>query len=954
MAIGGIMATLQRQKALKCFTSVTAIENSARCVYETIAQLSASEVTPDTLQESAILLPDDVLKDKVCDLALIYREYLTFLTGKGYLDESKYLALLPERIRAEKSLNGANVFFLAFSSFTAQAMQSVRASIEKATDVIGIFCGGDEEIYTNSARDLFYRVCKEYGATKFLNLGLPIGGEAEILRKGLYRLEGVNADKTPTDRIRIFEGKDVNEEVEYTAIQIKKLLAEKNLHYRDFAVLIPDTSTYSLPIRRTFKDYNLPFFFDEKKSLKKHPLSGFILSALEAVDERFSAQSVQALAQNYFFGESDEYRNYLLKFGNFRGGALKPLRENEIFDMDAVKDGKDRLLKATKNLKRRGQGREFCSAIRVLMQDFEAEKRLQKLQEEIEDVAYQGYLSQIFVALQKVLDEAELLTSDREMSVAEFQGILSEGLNATELSLIPLKTDAVFIGDISASRIEKVQVLFALGMTEDVPRITDDTALVSDKEIARLSEVKTRIEPTVAQVNLRTRESVSLNLCTFIDRLYLSYPLGSDGKTPALSETLRYIKGLFKTPKGELRAEKGMTEEDFVYACSAELPAVRRRFVERDLYNAKKTDSRRRALSLEEALYRLGKGNEINGVGRGQVSVERGEELFFRAGKISPTTLESYFNCPFKNFLTQGLKLKEREETIVLALDTGNFVHAILEKLTAEIEKLETETEARAFARKVGEELLKSPLYSAQADTASGKYSTEALLKEGETVAVAVYRQIKGSAFQVKGVEKVISSGEFNGKIDRMDVTDKYVRIVDYKTGAIKADAEDYYTGRKIQIQLYMSEVKGDLIPAGVFYFPAKVEYKTEADSTGRYRMIGYMNGDLDALKAGDTSLKDGEMSEFFEARLDENKKLEKVMSKEDFELFLSYSTAVARRAKEELKDGFVVATPYEGVCDYCAYGGACGRNCEEKARKATNVKPQKIAELMREKESEE
>ena len=946
MAIGGIMATLQRQKALKCFTSVTAIENSARCVYETIAQLSASEVTPDTLQESAVLLPNDVLKDKVCDLALIYREYTAFLQEKGYLDESKYLALLPERIRAEKSLHGANVFFLAFSSFTSQAMQSVRAAIEKATDVIGIFCGGQEEIYTNDARDLFYRVCKEYGRTEFLNLGAPIGGDAEILRKGLYHLESLRGEKTLTDGIRLFEGKDANEEVEYIAVQIKKLLDQKKLRYRDFAVLIPDTNVYSMPIRRTFKEYGIPFFFDEKKSLKKHPLSEFILSALETVRERFSAQSVQSLTQNYFFGESDEYRNYLLKFANYRGGALKPLRENDIFDMRAVEDGRSRFHKATKNIKRRGYGREFCNAIRVLMEDFQVEKSLEKLKEELDDVAYQGYLSQIFVALQKVLAEAELLTSDREMSVAEFQGILSEGLNATELSLIPLKTDAVFIGDISASRIEKIEVLFVAGMTEDVPRNTEDTALVSDKEIERLGEVKTKIEPTVAQVNLRTRESMSLNLCAFIDRLYLSYPLGSDGKTPALSETLRYVKGLFKTRNGELKVERGLSDEDFVYCCSAELPAIRRRFVERDLFHTAKSDTRR-GLSVAEALYRLGKGDGIDSVRGGQVSIERGGELFFHDGRISPTTLETYFNCPFKNFLSQGLRVKEREETLVLALDTGNFVHAILEKLTANIENLATESDAKAFARTVGEELLKNPLYTAQADTASGKYSAESLLREGETVATAVYRQIKGSAFKVFGIEKKISSAEFHGKIDRMDVTDKYVRIVDYKTGAVKAEAEDYYTGRKIQIQLYMSEVKGDLIPAGVFYFPAKVEYKSESDAGGRYRMLGYVNGDLDALRAGDTNLQEGEMSEFFEARLDENKKLEKVMDQESFERFLSYSTAIARQARKELKDGFVAPTPYDGACAYCAYGGACGRNCEKKARKETNVKPQKIADIM-------
>ena len=298
--------------------------------------------------------------------------------------------------------------------------------------------------------------------------------------------------------------------------------------------------------------------------------------------------------------------------------------------------------------------------------------------------------------------------------------------------------------------------------------------------------------------------------------------------------------------------------------------------------------------------------------------------------------------------------MREREEAVVLATDSGDLVHKLLDIVAKQAREFATEEALRVFAREKCEELMEKSAYKAQQDTDVGSYASDRMLSEAVEVAAAVYRHIVNSSFVVEGREVPVEGENFRGKVDRVDGTDKYVRIIDYKTGGIDATPTAYYTGQKLQMELYMSEVKGTRIPAGVFYFPAKVEYKTEADSTGRYRMIGYMNGDLDALKAGDTSLKDGEMSEFFEARLDENKKLEKVMSKEDFELFLSYSTAVARRAKEELKDGFVVATPYEGVCDYCAYGGACGRNCEEKARKATNVKPQKIAELMREKESEE
>lgn len=945
MAVGGIMASLQKANALRCFTSPSAIENSAKVVYETIAQLAASEVTPDTLQESATLLEGDVLKDKVCDLALIYREYSAFLVEKGYLDESKYLSLLPDRIRAESSLRGANIIFLGFTSFTAQALKSVRAAIETAKDVVGIFCAGEEELYTNRARDVFLRTCEEYAKAEIRKLGTPIGGEAEILRKGLYAMEGLGKNKTLTDRVSVFEASDLTDEAEYVAVQIKKRLSE-GYRYRDFAVLVPD-SAYSLPLRRAFTEFKIPFFFDEKKSLKKHPLSGFLLSALEVVRERFSPVSVQELAQNAFFGESDEYRNYLLKYGNFRGGALKELRENDVFDMEAVASGKERLLRATKNIKWKGQGREFCAAIRKLIEDFKVEERLEELKAQTQDEAIKGYLSQIFTALQRVLAEAELLTADATMTVVEFQGILSEGLDATEISLIPLKQDAVFVGDISSSRIEKVGVLFAVGMTEDVPRNSQDTALVSDRDIEKLAEVKTLLEPSVAQVNLRTRESVCLNLCTFTDRLYLSYPMNADGSMPTLSEILRYVRGLFRTENGELRSQKGLSDEDFAYYCSEPLPALRRRYVEHDLYASSRADTRERALSLSEALTELKVTDGLGFSRKEETEIERGEELFFKDGKISPTALETYFSCPFKNFMKQGLRLKEREETLVLAVDTGNFVHEVLENLSANIDKIPDETAAAEYAEKVGQELLLRPLYAAQTDTASGKYSAQSLLNEGKRVAVAVYRQITGSEFKVEGIEKSISTPEFNGKIDRMDGTDRFVRIIDYKTGAVKAEPVEYYTGRKIQIQLYMNAVQGDRVPAGVYYFPASSDYKTEEEQQGRFRMLGYMNGDVSAIRAGDKSLSGDGKSEFFDARLEDNKRLDKVMDEEVFRDFLSYANLVAKGAREELKEGFVAATPYDGVCAVCKFGGACGRNQEAISRKCKDVSSKRIAEIV-------
>ncbi len=964
MLVGEVMTRLQREGALKCFTSAAGIGKNARCIYETLAQFAASQITPEILKESLALLPEDTLKKKIADLALVYEGYLEALTAGGYLDESRYLTLLPKRIREEGGLKGKNVFFLCYSSFTAQAKETIRAALETADNVVGVFCADDKELYAARAFEGFVSVCKEKGQVKIKDGGTPIGGEAEALRCGLFN-PVTPALRTPTENISVFEAEDKTVEAEYVAVKIKRAMAERPaLRYRDFALLLPSVAEYSLPLKKAFSEYGIPFFIDEKKTIKQHPLSQFLLSCFRVVKENYSPASVQALTQNYFFGKSDEYRNYLYKFANYHGGAKRSIKTGETvekaFRLEALEEGRRRVLLATENIKTRGYGRGYCAAVRKILQDFEVENKLKELDGALTDVAQKGYLAQIYRALDGVLLEAESLMGGKEMTALEFSAILEDGFDAMEISLIPLKADAVFIGDIAESRIEKVSVLFALGMTDAVPQSAGDTAIVSDREIARLAEVKTLLEPTVAEVNIRSRESVCLNLCTFLDKLYLSYPLSAGGNDVATSEIFRYIDALFcEKTGGNLLRKKKPDGGDFPYKCSAATPAVRQLLVEKGEYEGRLKNSLADCAAIYIALKRLG-AVDLDGYWQGyetQSEIARGEELFFREGKISPTALEGYFSCPFGHFVERGLRLKEREEATVLAVDSGNFIHLLLEKTAIKAGEFSTEAELRAYAKEVGEGLLKSSVYMLQQDTRAGEYSSEKLLKEGVDVAAAAWRQLTGSAFRVAQTEADVESELFVGKVDRIDVAQgaekQYVRIVDYKTGKIDETPTAYYTGQKLQMQLYMSEIKGERIPAGVFYFPASVDYADEAE--GRFRMKGFLNGDEGALKAGDLNITEDVKSEYFSASLKNGARQSKVMDEQTFCDFLDYGVLVAKGAVKELKEGYIAPSPYEGKCAYCKFGGMCGFNREVTARrKEGSISPTEIAKIAKnEKEGE-
>ncbi len=948
MAVGEVMAKLQKQNKLQCFDTIVGIGNSAGCIYETLAQFSASEITPEILRNAIPELQSDTLKRKLTDLALIYQGYLDFLTANDYMDESRYLSVLPSVIEKDKTIKNANVFFLCYDSFTAQAVQTLCSAFKNAKSVYGVFYAGEEDLYTNKALNTFLSTAKRFETPIIKECGQPLDGDAEILREALFTPESLTKPKKTTDKIHVFEAEDKATEAEFVAVQIKKALAENSqLRYRDFAVLLPELGEYSLSIKRAFVEYGIPYFIDEKRSLIRHPLSRFLLDCFRVVKEKYSASSVQSLTENYFFGESDEYRNYLLKFANYRFGAKKDIKQSEavdaLFDRKALEAGRARLLLATQDILTNATGRTYCACVRKILADFDAENKLKFLQERTLDVARKSYLAQIMPSLESVLIEAEMLIGDAKLSVAEFSTILQNGLEATEISLIPLKADAVFLGDITESRIEKVHTLFAMGMTDAVPKTQGDDSIVSDREITQMQNVQALLEPTVAEVNLRHRESACLNLCTFMQNLFLSYATPSDGSEPSRSEIFQYVEGVFKG----IERKKTFTEEELTYRCSAVVPAVRRLLIEKHEYENRRQSAQRVYSSIYTALDKLSvrEKDEYLVEREGQVRIERGEELFFRHGKISPTSLENYFTCPFKNFVERGLKLKEREETAVLSVDSGNFIHELLEIVTKKTDEIATEEELKIFAKKTGEEIMQKPVYSSQADTASGLFFSEKLLQEGVDVSLAVYRQLKNSLFSVEDTEKTISTPDIYGKVDRIDSTDKFVRVIDYKTGSIDDNATSYYVGKKLQLQLYMSSLKGEKVPAGVFYFPASVNY---GDEDNRFRMRGFVNGDEEALRAGDIHITEEKQSEYFPASL-KNERSKRVMDEDVFRDFLDYSVFLARQGAKELKEGYIAPTPYEETCTYCKYGGMCGFNpatCSP--RKEENIEPKQIAEIAR------
>ncbi len=908
-------------------------ERAAQAVYETIAQLSASRVDAMMLRASAEET-EGTLKGKLLDLALLLECYTARLKELKLLDESGYLSLLPEKL-SSGGLLGVNVIFFGFQSFTRQALEGVRAAIGHAAQVTGIFLAGRTGFYTNTAARAFRRVAEECAPARSSMVKSSLEGDALALSEGLFSPERFSEPPRPVQTIRRFSAEDEAREFEKVAALIKKHVAE-GARFRDIAVLIADEESL-LPLEKAFSAYRIPFFADRKRAFSEHPFCAFALSVLLAVSDGVLPDEADAIAANVYFGRGDNYRNYLLRYGGYRGAVRREIKEGDAvkgYFREELVACRERMLSSLALFPRKGKGRAYTEGVRALYALVGGERVTEELK---------GYFTGAEAEfldpapLEGVLAEIEALAGERTFTAREFYDTFKSGLEALAIAMIPQSADAVFVGDATESRFERVPILFATGLTDALPRTAQDTAVITDGEMGRLAALKVEIEPAIAEVNARARETLALNLCSFTEALYLSAPLRRGNEDAERGEVLQYAEALFEMPP---------MPEFFPYDCCEELPAALK------LLSLKEGYERGRENDTEEfsALYALLNGEgEADGLlgGGGKPSVPAAGELYF-SGAVSPTLLEGYFECPYRGFAARALKLREREERPVLDTETGTFVHTVLEQCAVHFNELSGEEECRALARGIGSSLISSR-FAALSDTAAGVYTGQRLVEEAAEVTVVAFTQLRGSAFRVEKTEAPVGIPELllSGKTDRIDSSDGFVRVIDYKTGTIDDTLGAYYTGRKLQLELYLRAAAEGRTPAGAFYFPAAESFTKEGEV--KYRMSGFYCADDEVVSRMDRSLAAGEKSEFFDGKLGSCS--EKGMKLQDFKDFLDYGVLVSARAENEMRRGNIAPSPYTGACTYCKFKSLCGFVGEP--RKERGIGSAEIAEIVRREKGE-
>ncbi len=1014
---------IENQDKLVCFNKTAKTIGFAERIFDTISNLKNSGVTPKDFEKKANNKVNQSLKVKMQDILLLYSEYQKYIVQNNLIDASDRFILLSNLVKTSELIKNSECFILGFDNITSSGLEVLKAicKVSKSCTFGAITNIGLNNSYIiepemlNSVRAF----CKELKLTYTeVELKDVSDGLKAHIRRNLFAYP-YNKMKIGNE-INIIQCKNITEEVEFVAEVIRKNVIRKKLRYRDFSVACPDVESYGRVISSVFQEYDIPVFIEKSEKLSAHPMVQFINQIFHCERRHFLTSDIITLSKNYFLGENqadlDTFENYCIKYGINFDKFKKPFEygedgteEKPVTDKVIAEGVRSRVIEKLVLVSNSFQNaktiHEYCVATKQIFEVFEVENKINSFITELEkqkDIQEAELSKQVIEKYLEVVDEIDHIMGNLKVGLDEYFGILSSGIDSQTISLIPVFVDSVFVGDVSTSKIISPKFLFVVGATDGaLPKMVEDCGIIVDSELNELSEgIGKKIEPTIKTINKRERYKLLSLLASFDEKMYITYPKMDASLTeqnPSLAILdLKKILHKLDDPRETIeimtlasyrsrRVLFGDDTKEMSYAYEFATKEVGfKKFLNylSDENQGTMSDKSFVISNLFYSLKELGvcKETSIKPINSKINKIINPQEFFFPNKATSISQLEAYFTCPFKFFANYGLKIREREESLLKSIDFGNILHKIAELYVKNIETYIAEENLTLRKRKI-EGLINFVFDSEKLVVAKNKHIVGSLKNEAKRLIDALTYQYSVSNFKPKyeefvfgskGVVKGLDLGQgikLEGKVDRVDVLGDKFRVIDYKTGHIDLQAKNVYYGNKIQLFMYLNALKSKKnLPVGAFYLPIKNIFVEEELGTflSTYKLQGYFEEDTTLAKNMDIQLNANNLtSNCLVASLKADKtnketdnlvlkKQNHILSRAELDGILDYCMKLSKLAVKEILSGNIEKSPIKltdkPACEHCEYRNCCGNSkLDIKSRTTESVSFQQFSELKEE-----
>jgi ATP-dependent helicase/nuclease subunit B len=661
--------------------------------------------------------------------------------------------------------------------------------------------------------------------------------------------------------------------------------------------------------------------------------------------------------------------------------------------MESLLEVRDALLNPLKTLEQRlnqsRSVRELCESLYHFLEDTGAADTLERWSEADSEAGKPGRMAlhrPLWDGVINLLDQLVELVGDQPPDLPLFAGMIDSGLEELKLGAVPPSLDSVLIGSPERTRSDRIQVVYLLGTNDGMlPMRISENGLLAEEERERLAATGLSMAPGSRRRLLDESFLAYLTLTTASRHLWISYPLADDeGQGLLPSEWIGKLKKKFPgIPVGSLAAEPQEThseEEQLDYAVHpgralTHLLSRLRSWRQGEALTPgwwsvygwlrKQEGWKDRLVSLISSLNYTNEEKPL--------TPETSRLLYSDRLLASVSRMERFMACPFQHFAVHGLRLQERRLYKVDSPDIGQLFHAALrqttEKLFAEgpagLDAMRWQLEAAAAVDRLLPRVQSQILLSSHRHQVMARklrdIVTQASAILGEHAALSAFKPVGlEMSFGPKGLLPALSLQleggrwmDIAGKIDRVDAAQSssglLLRIMDYKSSAMKLKLDEVAHGLSLQMLTYLDVVVSHAPhwlgqaakPAGVLYFHVQNPLLNTPNGMPReearnalfrqYRMQGLLLSDGESVKLMDESLNQGNKSAVIPVEFKKDGTFSarsQVADQSEWEVLRGSVRSQIRRIGKRIMDGDIAITPYRldkrSPCTYCDFRPVC------------------------------
>lgn len=971
-------AASARGERLKWYRGAVERSGFAERAVAQIKQFKQCGQTPDDVRELAGRR-EGALADKLNDLALLYDAYEQALAGR-FLDGDDEINCAIERMADAPFLRGSQCWIFGFDLLSPALSRMVLALNRHAARVgVALVLSNDAE-----ARDAGAYLPAQRSFDRLRRMADAEGAQQSRVRLEDVQGAGVQADIAHLERelyaypARPYEGRTTSvqlaalanpqEEAEFAAALARQLVRSRGWRYRDVAVACQTMDEgYASAIERAFALYEVPVFLSGSRPADRHPLAIALLSALRLVTRGWRPEDMALYVRSGFAPIEDDMADRLMNYAAEHGlrgkGWQRPLTRGDAQTAALLEPVRAALCGPLQTLSERAHAAQDTDArLRAVFEFLEETgvyARLEAQRERLEEEGRRQWAmegAQVWNRIVGALDQIHELMGDVRLSLRAMHDLLRRSLAATQVKALPQSPDAVMGGSLDHMKSRPVRALLVLGASDSVP--PGGEGLLDDEELDELEREDGLWLGLSGLDRVRMARLGLKGALAFVsDYLFVSRPM-SDMQGTALKPGALAVQ--LKRLLPDLKERGGVTGDLAMDRLRLGAPDGALCRLPRMLRAQPDHPDANGALRLllqmpdrRETVEKL-----LRSLGHRVESAPLGRDLAARVGgapdTVSASRLERFAACPFQDFVHYALRPEENKIFDLSPRDVGSFYHRAIETFARDCAaQLPDMSDQQAMERmdQTTAALLDELESRTAGESAVRLHQCRQLCEVARRAAATMARHLSGSRFIPcalemefgrEGARIALHGGSaLGGRIDRVDqwadADQRYVRVIDYKTGGKAVSLPELYYGLQLQLAIYLAaalhHTQGR--PAGVFYF--KIDdpvVPTELRDPAAVEALRQQKLRLDGLLVKDERIvramaaepehtlpvsfrKDGALSSS-----------ERLVAENDFHALIDHALRCADRALAAMSEGCTDISParlkQRDACAFCDYRAVC------------------------------